>query len=72
MDDQEKLQEKLQPVTEKASSSDEKKLHQTIKKVSTVETKPWTKNEKVATGSYKSYNRIEKSFKLLISAATPR
>ena len=25
---------------------------------------------KVATDSYKSYNRIEKSFKLLISAAT--
>ena len=28
--------------------------------------------QKVATDSYKSYNRIEKSFKLLISAATPR
>ena len=26
---------------------------------------------KVATDSYKSYNRIEKSFKLLISAVTP-
>ena len=49
-----------------------KKASSEYKKVSTVETKPWSKNEKVATGSYKSYNRIEKSFKLLISAATPR
>ena len=46
-----------------------KKASSDYKKVSTMETKPWTKNEKVATGSYKSYNRIEKSF-ILISAAT--
>ena len=60
MDDQEKLQEKLQPVTEKASSSDEKKLHQTIKKVSTVETKAM--DEKLQPVTEKASSSDEKSF----------
>ena len=56
MDDQ----EKLQPVTEKASSSDEKKLHQTIKKVSTVETKAM--DEKLQPVTEKASSSDEKSF----------